>query len=139
GKATSVMEYYPTIRCWVIGGHSLGGAMAGRYVKSNPDKVKGLVLLGAYLASEDDLSKLKIKVASIYGDRDAISTPQKVLASKPLLPPDTSWVEIKGGNHSQFGWYGLQSGDSEAGITREEQQSQVVAAILKLLDGIVCS
>lgn len=136
GRAGAVMDYYSNTRYWVVGGHSLGGAMAARYVKNSPDKVKGLVLLAAYPAGDDDLSKYNIGVVSIYGDRDAIATPQKVLAARPLLPSDTSWVEIKGGNHSQFAWYGLQPGDNEAGVTRQEQQAQVVAAILKLLDRV---
>jgi hypothetical protein len=49
------------------------------------------------------------------------------------LPPSTEWTAIEGGNHAQFGWYGPQSGDNEATISREEQQEQMVAATLQLL------
>jgi hypothetical protein len=33
---------------------------------------------------------------------------------------------IEGGNHAQFGYYGKQSGDGFASITKEEQQSIVI-------------
>ncbi len=35
-------------------------------------------------------------------------------------------VELKGGNHGQFGDYGPQAGDGKPGITGEEQQNQTV-------------
>ena len=43
------------------------------------------------------------------------------------------FVEIEGGNHAQFGYYGIQSGDNVATISREEQQAQMNAAVLALL------
>ena len=50
-----------------------------------------------------------------------------------MLPPDATWHRIEGGNHSQFGWYGTQLGDGTARITREQQHTQVLAAVLELL------
>lgn len=38
---------------------------------------------------------------------------------------------IDGGNHAQFGSYGLQSGDGAAAISPEEQQQSAVDAILR--------
>ena len=35
------------------------------------------------------------------------------------LPADAQFVVIEGGNHSQFGNYGLQPGDNEATITAQ--------------------
>jgi hypothetical protein len=52
------------------------------------------------------------------------------------LPPSTVRVEIDGANHAQFGWYGLQSGDNNSTISREQQQNQTVAAIIGLLQKI---
>ena len=72
-------------------------------------------------------------MTSIYGTRDGLTTGDKIEASRPLLPPDTAWVAIEGGNHAQFGWYGPQSGDNPATISREDQQAQIVAATLALL------
>jgi pimeloyl-ACP methyl ester carboxylesterase len=127
------MAAYPGIESWAIGGHSLGGAMAANYAHSKPEAVQGLVLWAAYPASGDDLSVYKLATSSIYGTRDGLATPDKIDASRPLLPPDTAWTAIEGGNHVQFGWYGPQAGDNEATISREEQQSQIVAATLQLL------
>ena len=36
---------------------------------------------------------------------------------------------IEGGNHAQFGSYGLQKGDGEAALTAEEQQDRTLRAI----------
>ncbi|UWG96942.1 alpha/beta hydrolase [Dehalobacter sp. DCM] len=45
--------------------------------------------------------------------------------------------EIKGGNHAQFGNYGLQKGDGIAQITADEQQSEAVRIIDAFIKEIV--
>jgi dienelactone hydrolase len=135
-RAAEVMAAFPEVDRWALGGHSLGGAMSARFAYQNPDAVQGLVLWAAYPASTDDLSSHSLAVTSIYGTRDELATGDKIAASRPLLPLDTSWVAIEGGNHAQFGWYGSQSGDNTATISREEQQDQIVAATLSLLAGL---
>ena len=110
--------------------------MAARYVYRHPGAVQGLVLWAAYPATADDLSSSGIAVASIYGSLDGLATPDKIAASRPLLPPDTRWVEIQGGNHVQFGWYGDQAGDLPALISREAQQARIVQATLALLAAV---
>jgi len=132
-RAAEVMAAFPEIGHWAVGGHSLGGAMSARFAYQHPEAVQGLVLWAAYPASTDDLSGYSLSVTSIYGTRDGLATEDKIAASRPLLPPDTSWVAIEGGNHAQFGWYGPQSGDGSATISRHEQQKQIVAATLALL------
>ena len=135
-RAAEVMAAFPAIDYWAVGGHSLGGAMAARFAYQNPEMVDGLVLWAAYPASTDDLSGRSLAVTSIYGTLDGLATEEKIEASQPLLPPDTSWVAIEGGNHAQFGWYGPQSGDNPATVSRAEQQEQVVAATLALLSDL---
>ena len=134
--ADDIIAAYPEIENWAIGGHSLGGAMAAQYVYNNPSAVAGLVLWASYPAGSNDLSGIDIAVTSIYGSIDGVATPDQVLAGKPLLPANTTWVEIEGGNHAQFGWYGPQAGDNPATISREEQQAQTVAATVALLETI---
>jgi hypothetical protein len=56
-----------------------------------------------------------------------------VLANRSLLPVATRWVEIQGGNHSQFAHYGHQLFDGEAVITREAQQRLARNALLQAL------
>jgi pimeloyl-ACP methyl ester carboxylesterase len=132
-RAAEVMAAFSEVGHWAVGGHSLGGAMAARFASQNPEAVQGLVLWAAYPASTDDLSGHPLAVTSISATNDGLATEDKIAASRPLLPGDTSWVAIEGGNHAQFGWYGPQSGDGTATISREEQQRQIVAATLELL------
>jgi dienelactone hydrolase len=133
GRAAEVLRAFPEVRRWAVGGHSLGGAMAASFARRNPERVQGLVLWAAYPSGSDDLSRSALHVVSIYGTRDGLATLAKIEASRPLLPPDTRWVPVEGGNHAQFGWYGPQPGDNEAAITRDEQQAQIVSATAALL------
>jgi dienelactone hydrolase len=132
-RAASVIEAYPEIEKWVIGGHSLGGSMAASYAYNHTDQIDGLVLWASYPASSNDLSQTKIRTSSISASLDGLSTPAKIAASHSLLPQDTTWVQIQGGDHAQFGWYGDQPGDNSATISREEQQAQIVQSTLDLL------
>lgn len=121
---------------WVTSGHSLGAALACREVQSKPPGVVGLVLLGTTHPKESDLSGLDIPVTKVYASCDRIAPPAKVLANKVLLPDSTTWIEIAGGNHSQFGHYGHQFLDGSATISRQEQQAIARSA---LLDAIVAA
>ena len=132
--ADEVIAAHPEIERWAVGGHSLGGAMAAHFVATHPGTVDGLVLWAAYPASSDDLSRSGVRAVSISASLDGLATPDKIAASRSLLPPDTVWVTIAGGNHAQFGWYGPQQGDNLAAITREIQQMQIVQATVALLE-----
>ncbi|NLE76479.1 MAG: alpha/beta hydrolase [Chloroflexi bacterium] len=132
-RATAAMAQHPQVQRWAVGGHSLGGAMAARYAFSHPQQVQGLALWAAYPSSSDDLSARPLEVVSIYGTLDGLAKPDKMEASRPLLPPGTRWAAIEGGNHAQFGWYGPQSGDNPASISPQAQTEQVVAATVDLL------
>ncbi len=70
---------------------------------------------------------------SIYGTADGLTTGDKIDASWPLLPADTQFVPMEGGNHAQMGWYGPQGGDGVARIRREAQHAQLVDATIVLL------
>jgi len=135
-QASEVIEFFPEIESWVIGGHSLGGAMAANYANNHPEDVRGLLLLASYPSSSDDLSSSNIKVTSIYADLDGFTSLEDIDTSRALLPEETIWIEIEGGNHSQFGWYGLQKGDNVATISRETQQEQVVLSTINLLQSL---
>jgi hypothetical protein len=115
------IKEYQNINKWYLGGHSLGGAMACRYVASNPSKIKGLILLGSY---SDRLIK-DVKVLSIYGSLEDDSMETRT----DNLPEDTIYVEIDGGNHTNFGMYALQKGDPESTNTKKEQQDIVLYEI----------
>jgi dienelactone hydrolase len=135
-RARAVRTAYPEVERWAIGGHSLGGAMAARYAHRSPDNIQGLVLWASYPAAADDLSARDLPVASIYGTRDGLASVDEVDDSRALLPPDTQYTPLEGGNHAQFGWYGPQPGDGEAVLLHQEQQAQIVAATVALLERI---
>jgi pimeloyl-ACP methyl ester carboxylesterase len=136
GRAAEVMAAFPDVERWAVGGHSLGGSMAARFARQNPDLVDGLALWASYPAGSDDLSASGLQVLSIYGTRDGLATPDDIAASRPLLPADTRWLAIEGGNHAQFGWYGAQGGDNPATISREDQQAQIVEATMRFLSDL---
>jgi hypothetical protein len=133
GAAADVMAAYPQVRHWAVGGHSLGGAMAADFADKHATTVEGLVLWAAYPPSSDDLSGEALKVVSVYGTRDGLAGPEKIAPYRALLPVDTTYVAIEGGNHAGFGRYGPQAGDNAATITPEAQQAQVVVATVGLL------
>jgi hypothetical protein len=136
GAARAVIAAHPEIKRWAVGGHSLGGSMAANFAHSHPDAVQGLVLWASYPATSDNLSQSALKVLSISGTLDGLSTPAKIEASQLLLPAATIWVPIQGGDHAQFGWYGPQSGDNPATISREEQQRQIILATVTFLGSL---
>lgn len=130
--ARDVVAAHPEVERWVVGGHSLGGAMAAQFAAGD-DGVDGLVLWAAYPAGGTDLSASAIAATSVYATEDGLTSLEEIEASRAQLPPTTVFVEIAGGNHAGFGWYGEQDGDGTADISREEQQAQVVAATIELL------
>lgn len=131
--ANAIIDGYPGIKRWAIGGHSLGGVMAARYANHHPEKVHGLVLMAAFPESGVDLSEAKLAVASIYGELDGLARVDEVEVSFDRLPPNSDNVLIVGGNHAQFGWYGAQIGDNSAEISHQEQHEQVIQATLAIL------
>jgi hypothetical protein len=133
GRAGEVMAAFPQVPSWIVGGHSLGGAMAAEFVKGNAEAVDGLVLLASYPASGTDLSQLPIGAVSIYGTENGLTPPEGFEASLARLPPGTELVVIEGGNHAGFGHYGPQSGDGVATIAREEQQRQTAETVLRFV------
>jgi hypothetical protein len=137
GIARGVMSAFPEVGIWAIGGHSLGGSMAARFVYRNPSTVYGLILWASYPASGDDLSDREIAVLSIFGTLDGLATYDKIEKSLGLLPKDALIIGIEGGNHAQFGSYGLQRGDNLASITREQQQIEIIKVTVQLLSELI--
>jgi len=134
--AQRVIDTYPTVTSWAVGGHSLGGTMAAQYAVIAPQTLRGLVLWAAYPASGNDLSKTNLDVVTIHGTRDGLVSSTQIDDSLKQLPIGTRRVEIQGGNHAQFGWYGPQPGDNDADISRLVQQEQVVQVTTELLTKI---
>ncbi|OJF94160.1 alpha/beta hydrolase [Alkalibacterium sp. 20] len=125
---------YPSEKEWWLAGHSLGGASASIYAKENYEEIEGLIFLAAYPSDNSDLSALLLSVLSITGSNDAILNLDQYEQTKDLLPEDTTYVTIDGGNHSNFGHYGFQAGDMESDLSREGQQDEIVHYISDFLN-----
>ena len=117
--ANGIRKDFPQVEQWWVGGHSLGGAMASQYASENAADLTGLVLLGAYTAT--DLSHTSLKVCMLYGSEDGVIDRNKLLQSVSLLPSSSSIKVIEGGNHAFFGNYGAQAGDGETSLSPQEQ------------------
>jgi len=135
-KADEVMEAYPEIDKWVLGGHSIGGAMAVQYTDDHTDIVDGIALWGAYPSPDDDISETSIPTVSVYASEDGLSSVKEIEDTAQYLPQGTEFVEIEGGNHTNFGLYETQDGDGVATIPAEEQQLQTMTATLELLETV---
>ncbi|MBK5254064.1 MAG: carboxymethylenebutenolidase [Peptostreptococcaceae bacterium] len=116
-SADDYYDEYPEIKSWYMSGHSLGGAMASSYASDNEDLIDGLLLLGAYVYGDFNPENS----ITIYGENDLGLDRSKI--------GDVNVYEIEGGNHAGFGYYGVQNGDGELIITREEQQDEAANLI----------
>lgn len=130
--ADDVIQAYPEVAHWAVGGHSLGGVAASSYATAHLESVDGLVLWASYPA-DDSLTNATIRVISIYGTKDMAGM-EPFDRSRAQLPADTQFVVIDGGNHAQFGAYGPQAGDNPADISAEAQWTQVAEATTGFLE-----
>jgi hypothetical protein len=133
--ADKVMAAHPEISRWVIGGHSLGGAMASQYVANHRGAIRGLVLLAAYPPSGDDLSTSDISALTVVGTLDTVVNRANLAAGRELLPSDAVYLDLQGGNHGQFGDYGPQPGDDpNPTMPAAEQRRRAVDGTVAVLN-----
>jgi len=124
--AATLISAYPAIQRWVLAGHSMGGGVACDFVAAHTN-VGGLLLYATF--SGCDLSNRQdLAVTMIYATHDAVIPPAQVISARSRLPAQARSVEISGGIHSFFGDYGLQDGDGQATISREEARVQILQA-----------
>lgn len=136
-KALKAIQASPGVASWVLGGHSLGGAMAASLAHASPPGVAGLLLLASWPGKSADLSAWGHPVLSISASNDGLATQAKIAASRPLLPGRSRFVEIAGGNHAQFGDYGAQDGDGAASLSESAQRRAVTEETIAFLDSIL--
>ncbi|QGN08170.1 alpha/beta fold hydrolase [Halorhabdus sp. CBA1104] len=111
GAATGIMD--EDIEQWYVGGHSLGGAMACRYAKRNPERVSGVVLFGSYC--DQSIAATDLRVLSVAGEADRVLDWTTYEQSIANLPTTATVETIPGINHTQFGSYTGQPGDRPSG------------------------
>lgn len=111
-----------------LAGHSMGGVVASLDAKKSK-QIEGLILLASYPSENTDLSRLDLSVLSITSEHDKVLNSNNYREAQELLPPDTTYLTISGGNHAGFGDYGKQKGDGYATISSSKQISKVGDAI----------
>lgn len=127
----AVIQEFKNIDQWIVMGHSLGGSMVTRLAQAQDRKVSNLIFLGSY--SDIDITKVNVKVLSITAEFDGLLNKDSFEKNKINLPEGTEFLEIKGGNHSQFGSYGFQQGDNTSTKSGEDQRKEIVENISKLI------
>lgn len=135
GAAQETIDDYPQVTGWFIGGHSLGGAIASQWAGKHSDEVSGIIFLASFPAS--DLSDTSLAALSIYGSEDGVLDPEQYADAADKRPADWSELVIAGGDHAQFGDYGIQKGDGEATISATEQQAQTADAVCAFMSAIL--
>lgn len=127
-KADKIINNYKYEE-YFVAGHSMGGAVAGMYAANNLDKLKGVIFFAAYPTKS--LQKENFSALSIYGTNDM--NPEALQKGKEFYPKDYKEIIIEGGNHAQFGNYGIQKGDGNATISADEQQNKAVESVKEYL------
>lgn len=130
--ADDIPKQFSDITSWYLAGHSLGGAMASSYIAKHTSEYDGLILLGAYAAS--DLSDSNLRIISLYGSNDQVLNHEKYEENYSNLPSDFHELVIDGGCHAYFGCYGPQEGDGTPTITNQEQIATTVDYIVYTLE-----
>lgn len=111
----------------VVIGHSLGGVTASNVFSGNVF-VDEFILMGSY-----PINDLKGKeVLYITADHDEGMDPEALRDSYKHVDNATT-INIDGGNHAQYGWYGPQKGDGTAEISTKTQQDLVVQLIIDFI------
>lgn len=131
-RADAIRADYPEVESWVIGGHSLGGAMAAEYAKNNVDSLDGLIMFASYPANNEEFVNFPIPILTIIGSEDP-GAPQQEAFYEAIGDSATRFI-ILGGNHRQYADYSFQKDDGIATISAAEQQDQIIAATVQFLD-----
>lgn len=134
--ADEIIAAHSEIVHWVIGGHSVGGTAAALYTFAHPNQIAGLAIWSSYPADNSDISALDIPAILMYGGNETGVTDESVDARRHLLPPDTRYIKIEGGDHHQFGTYLLTTEENLATISREAQHKQILSAMFELLQSV---
>jgi pimeloyl-ACP methyl ester carboxylesterase len=133
-SADAVLDAHPEVTRWTLGGHSLGGVAAAEAAVAAGQRAHGVFFWASYPAG--DLSGAPLAAASVSGDRDGLSAPADIAASRARLPPGTVFTVVPGAVHAFFGDCGPQPGDGTPGTSRTEAQRQIVEATTTFVAGL---
>lgn len=132
-RADALIAHYAAGRTVVIGGHSLGGAMAADYASRNADKLTGLILLAAYPAGGIDLTGTTFTSLSLMGENDQVAAVSAVRGGLAQLSPTSTLEVIPGSVHAFFGRYGPQAGDGIPSVDRASAEQAIIERVVAYL------
>jgi len=133
GRIDSVINAYPSVTKFAVGGHGIGANTAAAYVLSaKSSSVRGVFLMAPYSGASLSTSSLESTV--VYGTKDGLVSSSDIQNIQGKFPSNAVFVKIDGANHSQFGSF-LKSinGDLPADIPEGSQQDQATQAAAALL------
>ena len=119
---------------YVLAGHSQGAKIAAQLVYENPTLFQGLILIGSSHPRDIDMSRISVPTVKIYAEFDGLASTEKVFANSDKLPFDHELLQVKGGNHSQFGYIGKLLMDNKPKIAVKEQQHYTFAFMIKFMN-----
>lgn len=126
--------YSETYTNWYIAGHGQGGETAASFASEHLTELNGLILLGSY--STKSLLYGGFYVLSIYGTNDTVIDADLFVAGRQFMPGNYTEVALEGGNHSYFGYYGLEENDAKGSLTADQQQANTIQEITKFIRSI---
>lgn len=127
--AENVRMQHPSIQTWFVGGHSLGGVAACQYADSQD--VDGLVLFASYC--NVDVRNESFAALSVTGSADTVLNRENYRKARSQLPPEATVYEIEGMNHTQFGSYRGQRGDSPASLSYDDAHQRLADVLVPWL------
>lgn len=126
-KADKIISSNQKEERWYLIAHNTSGEVAAKAAAGNK-KIGGVVFLGAYPIGED-LRLINEPVLTIWGTNDGVIDFSKFTAYKSSLPKSAQFVEIVGGNNTNFADVEIISNDNKARISTSGQQDRAVRSI----------
>ena len=123
-RAADIMATNPDISSWIIGGHSMGGAMAGGLASKHQAELAGVFFIGSYIASMYAMPDSMLPALVVNGSRDFLLQQGELAACPARLPAHAEFVTLEGGDHYGFGHFTGVESEFTATITPAEQQQR---------------
>jgi Lysophospholipase len=128
-------EKYNKHEQWYLMGHGIGSEAIDLYLSNGNTGIAGAIYLGALPAT--NTVDLGIPLMIGLGTNDTVTNQQ------PLNDEETTYYSdnvsiyfLAGGNYTNFGYYDLEDGDSEAAIPPKEQQDNTAILIEQFIKNI---
>jgi hypothetical protein len=131
-RISAVMTAYPQVKKWFIGAHTWGADVAAYAANHLTDPISGVILWAGRFDAANSLAPSPLPVLMVYGslDEDHTSFLSEV---KPLLPSQTEWEIIPGGNRVNFANFGPMPADIAAGIDMTSQQEKAAGMTIDFM------